>query len=533
MKISAAAKVGFTAIIISAVMVVLLKGLGLLSITPPGGYYLTVSFESVKGLNPGADVQLNGNPVGEVEEMVNDSSGNVTVKIYIKRNHVIHEHANFSISRESIFGTFLITITELRSGRLLGPIEGGLYPLEVPKGSCIAGGPVYLKNSISGEVTTVGEIVQVNNRDNYNDRADVKITDPDLLISEQLAFAQYQPDAQSQSGLIIYYPLKPNDHVTGIREAGPEDIVPQAAVALENVTAQAGEIMDNLNAVLIKVNLLLDTEKITENIDSLMAEVTSIANNIRNLTANLDSTVQESSPYILATLQNVESMTDTAKDLVEGLEKYDDPELNQNVKDLIQNLTDSSETLAAILEDIQVYSSDDELRDDITGSIHETRAAIQEARDTMETLNEAIGSASDSLSEFGGIETGADFTLRYNEAADEARGDFDFWVGTDTSEYFFKAGISDIGQTERANLQIGYKLDHSTSSRAGIYRGKLGVGLDWRSDAVSFMTDLYDPNNLTWDVYGGYAVLPELDLLIGVEDFLEEDEVNFGFQYHF
>ena len=122
MKVTAAAKVGFTAIVVVLVLMGIFKTMDWRIPFLSGPRYPTdeieVSFSSVKGLHSGADVQLNGAPIGEVGEINYDRFGGVVVTLLIRRDAPIHENARFTISRESIFGSYLVSIEESRSGYL-------------------------------------------------------------------------------------------------------------------------------------------------------------------------------------------------------------------------------------------------------------------------------------------------------------------------------------------------------------------------------------------------------------------------------
>ena len=119
MKLTSAAKVGFTVVLIVAILVIIYRGLGwsifgLSSKT--GTYTINSSFSSVKGLRPGADVQLNGNTIGEVGKITNDGFGGVLVRLDVKNGQMIHENARVYIARDNIFGGYIVMIDEPRAG---------------------------------------------------------------------------------------------------------------------------------------------------------------------------------------------------------------------------------------------------------------------------------------------------------------------------------------------------------------------------------------------------------------------------------
>ncbi len=617
MKVTAAAKVGFTAIVIVLVLVAIYKGMGTpitwFSRPSVGTYQIRVSFESVKGLKAGADVQLNGNGIGEVGDIVNDPFGGVMVTLKIKAGQPIHEHATFIITRENIFGGFVVSIDEHRSGFLDPDIPNNHDTVRVGTGLVEAGGlvtkdgvPVGMIESVTkleggrsdravidlwggveldpsmafvptrpaagvrglmvsgGEPATgfrtervndsavsvslpaglvdagalvtrngdtIGRIVSVEPVDPERDRATVRLVAG--VEADSLVLQPSRPIGAGLAGLVIYDQIQPGAELEGFREPGPEDLVADADLALRQITDQATAIMQQLSGLLENVEELLAPEDINRMLAELTDKASAVANNIILLTDRLNSMLAQAEPRVMDTLENIEGLTDEARSMVEGLNQYNDPALREDINEIIANLADASENLNLVLDDIRAYTSDEQLREDVAGTFHEAHARLQEAEETLATVETAIEEATSRVGAFGDIEANAEFRMRYAPDPDHFAGDLNIRFGLEGSEAFAIAGIDDIGENDRANAQIGWWVGDEVSARAGVHRGKLGVGFDWRGDAARFIGDLYDPNDLRWDVYAGYAIMPELDIIVGVEDLFEEDEVNFGVAFRF
>jgi len=541
MRVTSAAKVGFAAVVIVLVLIAIFRGLGW---TVPGfggnkasQYKLYVSFESVKGLNKGAGVQLNGNSIGEVGEITNDEFGGVLIELLIHTRQPIHEHAKFIIARESIFGSYLVSIDESRAGYMTSDVANGEFTVRVATGQLEKDGLVIKAGVTIGTVVSVAPFpvkkpTGAIEYDIQTDQVVVKL-DQDVVLDKSMAFVPKRPAVGAPMGFEVFNVIPPDTKLSGKREAGPEQLVADADTALNEIHAQTMGIMAELTHLLDKVDKLLDPEDVKNLLDSLAGEATAIAGNIKSLTDRLNYILAETQPNIIGAAENVSTMTTEASTLMQDMSEYNTPEMRENIKSIVANLNEASDKLVTILDDIQGYTSDEQLKGDIKGTISEARTTIEEARGTLQSAETTLQEMSSGMSIFGGIQTGGEFTLRNAPEPDRWSGDLNFRLGLESSDVFVVAGIDDIGENDRANAQMGWLINDATSARAGVHRGKLGIGLDWRSEAFRVTNDVYDPNALRWDIYAGYAVIPELDLVVGVEDLLDTDELNLGMAFRF
>ncbi len=534
MKVSSAAKVGFTAIILIAVLVVVYKGedwdldLPFLPKSNIGVYTIFAKFDSVKGLKPGAEVQLNGFEVGEVGEMNTIPFGRVRVELMISDDEIIHEHAEALITRDSIFGGYLVFISEPRSGYATGIDDDGRLVVLIESGQVNPGGLVIMDDTPIGIIESVTP-----DEDDWIDEVIIELGS-DVIVPADVAYLPVRPVMGLITGLAVSERIGEGAEVPGDREAGPEDLVANADEALGQMSDQTTAIMQQLGGLLDNIEELLAPEDIRNLVEGITSEITTIADNIIELTDRVNYIVATSEPYIIRTAENIEGLTEEAHELMVGFGEYNDPQIRKDIGDLLTNLAVASDRLVEILEDVEVYTSDEELRADITGSIHEARIAIEQAQGTLEAAEDTMEDLSDlGVDLLGGIETSAEFRLRNAPEPDRWSGDLNVRIGVERSDVFVTAGIEDIGESDMANVQIGWWVNEGIAARAGVHRDKLGLGIDWESDAYSIMNDIYDLNDLRWDIYAGYAILPELNLVVGVEDLLDDDELNIGFAFQF
>jgi hypothetical protein len=368
-----------------------------------------------------------------------------------------------------------------------------------------------------------------------SDQSDLVLVrvDEGVQLDTKMAFIPFRPSPNALLGFEVRNVIPPGATIEGIREKGPEDLVVDADKALTDISNQAVQVMGQVATLLGEVGGLINKEQIQKLVDTLSSETTLIANNVARLTTNLNTMLSENQPYINKTMQNVEGATSGANQLMADLNKYNTPEMKQKIDNITTNLADATTTLTKILQDLEGLTSDQQMTSDLKATITQAHATLAEAQGTLEKASHAIDQASSNVAVLGGIEATGSFTLRYAPDPDRWVGDLETEVGMKNHNTFLAAGVNDIGEQQRLNAQIGWRLRHGLSGRVGIHRGKIGVGGDWRNNPFGLSTDVYDPNDLTWDIYGNYVIVPQLGLVIGIEDLLGSDEANLGLRFQF
>jgi len=529
MRLTSAAKVGFTAIIFALVLIGIYKGMGKFSGFSgkyAKAYNLYVSFITVKGLRPGFEVQLNGNRVGEVGKITNDGYGGVLVELKIEDAQQIHQHAKFTINRDNIFGGYMVSIDEPLSGHMIAPENNGQVVVRIAKGMVQLGGVVHK----GGE--EIGQVEAIDPSDPRSDLVRIQLN-PGIEVDETMAFIPAHAIGGGLTGLDVYARLENGATMDGVREPGPEDLVADVDKALMQVTSEVSSIMSQVTDLISNFSGVLDKAKVQSLIDTISAQAILVADNVVKLSARLDSLVAQNQPHIDKTLQNIELVSTDAHTLVADLQKYNTPEFRQKIDDVATNLKTATESLNSILTDLKGLTSDKEMIDKIKTTIDKANSTLTKAEETLGTAKSAIEKAQSKLSDLGKIETGGDFTLRVVPDTKKWSGDLNLKLETKKGKTFVEGGITDIGENESLRAQVGRMLSNEGSGRMGIYKGKVGVGAEWRSKPLSLKTDVYNPNEITWDIFGTWAFSPELGVVLGVEDLLGDNEANLGLKIRF
>ena len=125
-----------------------------------------------------------------------------------------------------------------------------------------------------------------------------------------------------------------------------------------------------------------------------------------------------------------------------------------------------------------------------------------------------------------GAGTGFDFTYRRftnfdRDKADKA--DLDgrnFGDLTFNSQFFggpFRAGLADIGDNTKLTLQTGSNVGKNGALRYGLYRSRLGAGIDYHLGRFSVEGNAWNPNHASTNGYLGFQVTPQIEILAGRE----------------
>jgi phospholipid/cholesterol/gamma-HCH transport system substrate-binding protein len=273
-----------------------------------------------------------------------------------------------------------------------------------------------------------------------------------------------------------------------------------------------------------------------ENAQITMRSLRRTAENVEATTASVrrvsdDPELNASFRATVAALRtSTESLSVTARS-IESL--VGDETARGQLKTTLATLSDTAVTLKATTENLRVSTEgfknvigDPQVQADLKAIPTELRATLESSRAVAERINALLGGRRRRSTETGagGASTssrrsGPSFTLRRLGDADASGartfGDADF-----RAELFgapFRAGLANIGEDTGITLQTGRFLGDNAALRYGIFRDKLGVGLDYDRGKFHFEGDLYDPNRRSYALYGGYDISPQVSIIAGVE----------------
>lgn len=296
-------------------------------------------------------------------------------------------------------------------------------------------------------------------------------------------------------------------------------------VSLDRTTSNAADTLESVNFILSNSNLQ-DTSR------EISGSLTRAARNVEDATESLkilgDEQTQED---VRATITALRESTEALRDTTAGVKGFfGDAENQGQVRETLATLGTTATTLAETTANLRDATAglknilgDENVQSDFKAIPSELRATLEATRSSAERINNLLGGRSRRNTDpqraglrGGSIMDGFDFTYRHLPDGDKKNfGDIRF-----QSEFFggpFRVGLDEIGEDTSFTLQTGRFFGENAAIRYGLYRSKLGVGADWRQGRFSLEGNLYDPNERSWNVYGGVRLSPQLEVLLGRE----------------
>jgi ABC-type transporter Mla subunit MlaD len=257
----------------------------------------------------------------------------------------------------------------------------------------------------------------------------------------------------------------------------------------------------------------------------------------RNIAA--DETAQKDLKNTIAALRVT---TETLRDTVAVVNKAIADPANQNqLKTTLGVLADTSVSLQTTMKNFADISGglkntigDPALQNNLKASAENLAGTLAATRAAAERVNGLLGGKrpSPSVGTSGGgstvengaktivseIPAGMDFTYR-RFTSDNVRprnfGDVNF--GIEFLGAPFRLGLANIGDGTDLTLQSGRYIGKNAALRYGIYRSKLGAGAQYQKGRFGLEGNAWDLNRRSYNVYGGFEMTPQVELLVGRE----------------
>ena len=246
------------------------------------------------------------------------------------------------------------------------------------------------------------------------------------------------------------------------------------------------------------------------------------------------NTAQNLSVTLSALRESAEALRDTASGFKGALN--DSPDGTK--KGLFTSLNASAANLEKVSAGLGNIVGDPALQSNLKGAAENLAGTLAATRSASERVNALLGGkkpkttadptgagatgASATPTAFG--TTGAYFTARrlFSKGKAFGRGERTFGdLGFETELLGgpFRLGLDGVGETNAFTLQTGAFLRPDVAVRYGIYRSKLGAGVELRRGRFALEGNVYDPNRASYNVYGGFNLTPNLQLRAGTESF--------------
>ena len=406
MKFTSSFKVGILAL--SAIIILIFTVLWVNGKAISNAERITVSFKDVNGMREGSGVQMMGVRIGQVEEIIpklDSSNSYVDVKFVITEpNIVIPRASELSIQQSGIIGEQFLEITP--------PRERVIYIPEQNK-SLILHSDDKVQMELDNKFYDIGVVKKVaivetkslpmlikENIDTKNAYKVSYIIDlPGLITPEQLNGKIVKDDNDKKLRLIpkedikIPYPTTETPYTViepmriadflALQYRSAESLVETneriALLLSDDVIEELKQTSYNLNELTDKANVTM--AKAQELIDLSKVELEMIANNVNDLTANINKIAGDED--FVASVANATKSFERLSNNVSGI--LEDPK----TKTTLANLDITSKNIAELSSYINDMSKDAQLKTHVKETVVKLNTALDKLTITLDTVNYA------------------------------------------------------------------------------------------------------------------------------------------------
>lgn len=459
-------------------------------------YAFSVDFKNARGVTVGAPVQMSGVQIGRVESVNLPAADTARLRLRIDGKYLIPGKSRFTIATGLLASTAIVNVdpTPGTPGTPIAENEEGLTGTDSANiDAAFAQGQSILTSTAN--ITRALEKLVTNpesQRDLERTRRSLARTTENLARASE-SLPRLVRRVEQQEGLLAG---QAQNLAVNLRAASASG--PRIARNIEGLTSDLrGSLTENRTAL----------REAAENI----AGTTSA---IRGLTEQINDEIKTGNlkQNLAATTENLRSISQRFDTIAANFERLSgDPRLTSDLRDIVTNARDASTSLRNVASRIETIRIPGERRPRPTGA----PAPPPAPRPAPSTLLTEPGIVLDSV---------------FDTDAEHVRLDANFTLlGADGR--FFRAGIFDVTERNRLNLQLGQPvLGGRSALRYGLIRGKLGGGLDTRVGPLFVRADLYDLNRLTLDLRARARLSDTASALVGLESAGSDNRATVGVQ---
>ena len=227
------------------------------------------------------------------------------------------------------------------------------------------------------------------------------------------------------------------------------------------------------------------------------------ARNIDQLTLALSRMAINNEQNVNAIARNLALMSGSLRDVSARVDKMtasvdNEGKFAKDLTETLANLRSASARIEKMAAALEPVATDPETANNL--------------KNTLKNAREVSEKANRMLNKIEKIKTEAGIDVLYSGGAERYRTNVDVRINTD-EKTFAHMGLSDIGETNRVNFQLGQQ-GQTFGGRIGVIEGKIGAGLDMKlSKNIKFSADAYDPNDFRLKLRTEFRIAPDTYLV--------------------
>jgi phospholipid/cholesterol/gamma-HCH transport system substrate-binding protein len=309
------------------------------------------------------------------------------------------------------------------------------------------------------------------------------------------------------------------------------------------------DMISNANLALVKVNTLLDVvegfmseEKMGGIMSDLAVQLSDTVEVANRMLTRTDRLIAMNEGKVTSTMTNVHALSEDMLALTSGLRgTVESMDIGTRMDSLLGDIDVLLADMKEISGDIRDISGDDKVKQDLKDSITLTKSTLEEAEKTLRTMRGTLERVNEKMDNIGPIGFKGKVNIR-NESVHQTNRSDNAYVDVKTrlrvGDSAYDLGVENIGSEtpEKVGVtaQAGKYMGNSLLFRGGIFRSEFGLGFDYsQGGGLGLTGDLYDINNPKLNSYLTFPLADRYNMLVGVEDIGDENQVNAGVQLSF
>jgi len=329
--------------------------------------------------------------------------------------------------------------------------------------------------------------------------AEVAVTPKEVLVKLRIKSHIKIPKGSTftinSSGLLgeKYVEILPNPNEEAFLDDGDKvvGVDPQRIYDLLQVMEQTAK---DIQKLVNNINDVIGNDQSKAALKQAILSLQATAGNLEVFSASLRSTAVHSEQEVIITVKNMRAVSER---LVSAANQADI---------FMSQFSDNGKTgaeLRAVVESIKRTADKVEHMASVYEKETTDPQTIQSIKTTINNARQASEKANNLLGKFGSIkvQAGADVL----GAHDDYQANFDVRINNGHGD-FLQAGVNDVGEEDKLNLQLG-KQNGTITSRMGLFDGKAGVGFDGQiGDKTKVTIEVSDPNDTKVKLRGQYLI---------------------------
>lgn len=487
------AKVGsliFVAVLVIIAMYWFLRGFGLGAAT----FKVYSIFRDAQKLDKGADVRMAGVKIGYVHDIALTKESKARVDMTIWNGICVPVDSKAQITTGGFIGDNYVDV------------------LPGAQRKCLASNDRMQSDepmNYDKLIADVGGLV---------DQLKVSVEHINSLLGDKQTMADIK-------GAIRQLNLATGEAVMLVRSA--RNLVEGASPAFQQTLANVDRATTNMDRAIS--NAVQITRSLDEMINSdVRPETREVMRQARLAMTNLTDATNEAKNIVKAVGGSVGGIDRTLAKLESAAQQTDE---------MMANMNEASKGIKDI-------ATDKELKENIQATMRNAADASAEAKVLLGNLNQKVSeiripkilggsNGRASCPPYAVPNEGFVIDSLWNTTEGDYRFDANYtFGGFGGDSTFYRLGAFNVGETTRANLQVGKMLTGSTALRGGIYASRVGIGADqWIGNRFLISGDVFRPNDPQYDVRAILNLGAGLGLYGGVSNVLGGQDVFTGIHF--